>query len=250
MQRRRADASRRARELILLLALGIAPAADSHRDHTTDPAAVSGPTRAPGYGKLGFEAPSAGTYSLPSLGPAADGSVIDTDGRPHRLHDMMAGKLVLLSFVYASCSDINGCPLATYVLGRVQEVITASPALRDRVRLLTLSFDPVRDTPAAMKVYGRHFRQPGFDWHFLTTGGAGDLGALLESYGQWVAPEQDARGRVLGTFSHLLRVYLVDDQRRIRNIYNANFLHPEILVNDLLTALGTEDRGRADPAAK
>jgi hypothetical protein len=41
-----------------------------------------------------------------------------------------------------------------------------------------------------------------------------------------------------GGLSHLLRVYLIDEQRRIRNIYNANFLHPDILVNDLLTVLG------------
>ena len=150
----------------------------------------------------------------------------------------MAGKIVLLSFIYTSCSDMNGCPLASYVLGRVQEPIAANPSLRDRVRLLTLSFDPVRDTPAVMAKYGKQFRRPGFDWKFLTAGSQAELNPVLESYGQWVAPERNAQGRTPGTMSHLLRVYLIDDQRHIRNIYNANFLHPEILLNDLLTVMG------------
>ncbi len=205
---------------------------DQHTDNTATQTA-----RAPGYGGLGFTAPAAGTYTLPSLGLAADGLVIDGSGNPAHLHDLMAGKLVLLSFIYASCSDVNGCPLATYVLGRVQKPVAENPLLKDRVRLLTLSFDPVRDTPPVMTQYGKQFHRAGFDWRFLTTHSQAELDPILESYGQWVAPERDANGNVTGAFSHLLRVYLIDEQRRIRNIYNANFLHPDILVNDLLTVI-------------
>jgi len=228
--------------LFLSLLLGAPASGVAHGDHDTQPEGTTPqPPRAPGYGGLGFDAPAAGTYALPSLGLAADGNVIDADGKPVRLHDLMAGKLVLLSFIYASCSDIDGCPLATYVLGRVQEPVAANPVLRDRVRLLTLSFDPVRDTPPVMAKYADQFRRPGFDWRFLTARNQLALNPVLESYRQWVAPERDAEGRVLGTISHLLRVYLIDDQRRIRNIYDADFLHPEILVNDLLTVIGPDN---------
>ncbi len=232
----------RACGLFLALLFGAPAAGVAHGDHDTRMAGTTPQSaRAPGYGRLEFEAPAAGTYTLPSLGLAADGHVIDANGNPVRLHELLAGKLVLLSFIYASCSDINGCPLATYVLGRVQEPISANPLLRDRVRLLTLSFDPVRDTPPVMAKYGDQFRRPGFDWRFLTARNQAELNPILESYGQSVAPERDANGRVTGTFSHLLRVYLIDDQRRIRNIYNASFLHPDILVNDLLTVVKPGD---------
>ena len=38
-------------------------------------------------------------------------------------------------------------------------------------------------------------------------------------------------------YIHLLRVYLIDLQKQIRNIYSVSFLHPDILMNDLETLL-------------
>jgi hypothetical protein len=40
-----------------------------------------------------------------------------------------------------------------------------------------------------------------------------------------------------GKFSHILRVYLIDQRSQIRNIYNLSFLHPDILVNDVKTLM-------------
>lgn len=229
------------RSLLICLAIGIPASISAHQDHVIEPvpAAAVAPT-APGYGSLGFEAPKPGTYALPSLGVAADGIVLDGAGTPRHLHDLMSGHTVLLSFIYTSCNDVNGCPLATYVLGLVQTPISAHPLLKDRVRLLSLSFDPARDTREKMQEYGNRFRQAGFDWQFLTTAGNSDLHTILDAYGQLTLPERDAEGRVTGNLAHLLRVYLIDEQLRIRNIYNANFLHPEILVNDILTVLEGE----------
>lgn len=229
------------RALWLCLLAAAAPSATAHGNHDQSEAASAAPAApalAPGYGSLGFEAPVPGTYTLPTLGPAADGAVLDDGGTPRRLQDLLAGKTVLLSFIYTSCNDVNGCPLATWVLGRVQAPILADARLRDRVRLLSLSFDPARDTPAQVREYGSRFREGNFDWQFLTTTGQPDLQPILDAYGQWTMPEVDAAGNVTGAVAHQLRVFLVDEQRRIRNIYNANFLHPDILVADLLTVIG------------
>ena len=38
-------------------------------------------------------------------------------------------------------------------------------------------------------------------------------------------------------FTHLLRVYLIDRDLQVRNIYSVSFLHPDILMNDLETLL-------------
>lgn len=226
------------RALSLWVLAATAPSALAHGNHDRpDAAAPAATALAPGYGSLGFEAPLPGTYTLPSLGPAADGAVLDDGGNPRRMHDLLAGKTVLLSFIYTSCNDVNGCPLATWVLGRVQAPILAHPRLRERVRLLSLSFDPARDTPAQVQEYGSRFREGAFDWQFLTTTGTADLQPILDAYGQWTMPERDADGKVTGAVAHLLRVYLIDEQGRIRNIYNANFLHPDILINDLLTVI-------------
>ena len=145
----------------------------------------------------------------------------------------MGDKAVVMSFIYTHCNDVNGCPLATFVLSQLQEPIQADPVLKDRVRLLTLSFDPHRDTPAVMASYGRSFRAKEFDWRFLTCASEADLTPLLAGYDQ---STQFSEGED-GVISHVLRVYLIDPDKRVRNIYNTSFLHADTVLSDLRTVL-------------
>jgi len=190
-----------------------------------------------GYGTLGYAAPTAGSYALPPLFAAADGPVLAEDGTATRLHDVFGNRVVLLSFVYSSCSDVAGCPLATAVLHRVRQQLGASPAIAERVRLVSLSFDPARDTPAVMRLYGQGLRDTAPDWRFVTTTSAAALHPILDAYDQSIRVDYDTRGKVLGTFSHLLRVYLIDPERRVRNVYSVSFLHPDLLIADIRTLL-------------
>ena len=47
--------------------------------------------------------------------------------------------------------------------------------------------------------------------------------------------EFDEHGEDTDKIAHMLRVYLIDRQKQIRNIYSVSFLHPDILMNDLET---------------
>jgi cytochrome c peroxidase len=192
---------------------------------------------APGYADLEFAPPTAGTYALPPLGEAADARVIDVQGRIARLHDLLGDKVVVLSFIYTRCNDVNGCPLATHVLGKLQTAIADAPDLQGRVRLVSFSFDPAHDTPDVLGRYAGHFRRPGFDWRFLSVAQASDLGSVLDAYDQWVVRDIDADGELVGTLSHILRVYLIDRERQIRNIYSISFLHADTVANDIRTVL-------------
>jgi cytochrome oxidase Cu insertion factor (SCO1/SenC/PrrC family) len=192
---------------------------------------------APGYSALEFEPPAPGSYALPPLGAAADGAVLDSAGRSRSLHDLMGDKVVVLSFIFTRCSDVNGCPLATYVLKGVQNRVLAAPDLKDRVRLLSLSFDPDYDTPEVLNAYATFFRAPAFDWHFLTAASEAELTPTLDAYGQWIIRDYDSNGVYLGTISHLLRVYLIDQDKRIRNIYSTSYLHADTVANDIRTLL-------------
>ena len=84
----------------------------------------------------------------------------------------VGGKPTVLSFIFTTCDDVNGCPLATYVMRSVQDALQADPATADRARLVSFSFDPVFDTPDVIDAYGSQFRTGDFDWQFLTTSGA------------------------------------------------------------------------------
>jgi cytochrome c peroxidase len=187
---------------------------------------------APGYSKLDFPAPMPGTYNLPVLWAAADADVLTSEDEAVRLHELMGDKAVIMSFIYTSCGDVNGCPLATFVLSQLQEPIQSDPALNNRVRLITISFDPMRDKPEVMAAYGHRFRNESFDWRFLTTASSQALAPLLQDYDQFTQPATEESSNVI---SHVLRVFLIDERKQVRNIYNTSFLHVDSVMSDLRT---------------
>ncbi len=171
-----------------------------------------------------------------------DGAVIDKSGKPLRLHDVVGDKLVVMGFIYTHCPDVNGCPLASYVMKQLQMRLLDTSDLKNEVRLISLSFDPILDTPQAMRDYSMHFQRKGFDWRFLTTTSETQLLPILEGYGQYRNMFYSEDGSYAGTMSHILRVYLIDNERRIRNIYSTGFLHVDTVMNDLRTLLLERDR--------
>jgi len=200
---------------------------------------------APGYGILEFSAPEPGSYTLPVLGSAADGKVLDTQGNALTLHSLMGDKVVLLSFIYSTCSDVNGCPLATAVLHKIKNRLKKEPELAEKLRLLTLSFNPEHDTPEMMQHYGQALQDKGVEWRFLTTRSEQELQPILEHYKQNIQKIYDAQGQFTGTFSHSLRVFLIDKNKQLRNIYSVAFLHPDTLINDIKTLLQAEPKRAA-----
>jgi cytochrome c peroxidase len=213
----------------------VAATAPAASDAPTEHVAVTAPVvLAPGYFDLEYPAPTPGTYALPPLRVAADGELLDEHGSPHHLYDYFGDRIVLLSFIYTTCSDVNGCPLASFVLKRVQDRAMDAPEIRDRLRIVSVSFDPVHDTPTVIGAYAERVRAPGFDWPFLTPPSEAALQPLLDRYDQAVFRD-DA-----GSISHVLRVMLIDRQRRVRNIYSVSFLHPDTVLADVRTLVAEE----------
>src|SRR5216117_3132887 len=58
---------------------------------------------------MDFVPPPAGSYPLHAIMRAPDGAVLDLDGRRQPLRHFTSGKITLLGFMYASCSDPHGC---------------------------------------------------------------------------------------------------------------------------------------------
>jgi cytochrome c peroxidase len=215
------------------------------------------PSAAPGHAAqvaqepppgLEFVPPPPGSYQLPTIQPAVDGTVIDADGSRHRLFDYIGDRYVLLSFIYLNCAEAKGCPLANANLAMIRQDLEADPALASRVRLISLSFDPDRDTPEAMlRHWGEDYLESPWDerlWSLLTTASRTELQPILDGFGQFIVRETDQQGRETGNLSHVLKVFLIDRQRNVRNVYSTSFLHPAIALNDLKTlAMEDGDRG-------
>ncbi|MES9834199.1 MAG: cytochrome c peroxidase [Candidatus Thiodiazotropha sp. DIVDIV] len=197
---------------------------------------------APFYTDPEYPPPRVGSYELPPIGEAADGVIITDQGESKKLYDLLGDdKIVLLSFFYSTCSDINGCPLATAVMYSIQDIIKNDPILADRFKMISLSFDPSFDTPEVISLYGSSLTQND-NWRFITTASLSDITPILESYGQSVIRDRDEDGEELPSFSHVLKVFLIDTEKTIRNIYSVSFLYPELIINDAKTILFEKDR--------
>jgi cytochrome oxidase Cu insertion factor (SCO1/SenC/PrrC family) len=190
--------------------------------------------------------PQAGSYALPVIQGAPDGEVIGGDGKRHRLAEYTRGRITLLSLMYTYCTEPTGCALAFETGVELERRILAEPDLHGRAGFVSLSFDPVNDTHESMQAYGgRHARAGGpLPWHFLTTRSVKALLPILDGFGQEIEFERDARGRPTRTISHMLKLFLLDREGRVREIYSTAFLHPEAMLNDIRTLVMEEDARR------
>ena len=207
--------------------LAVAPAAHAHPD---------APLPA-----LDFEPPAPGTYALHRIMAAPEGEVLDVDGRARPLSRFTRERVTVLGFIYTTCVDPQGCPLAYRIFGALRHAIADTPALRGLVRFVTLSFDPARDPPEVMRGYAASRLKDdgrGVPWYFLTTGSARELMPLVEGFGQDVRVTLDrSTGTPRRELSHVLKVFLIDPTGFVREIYSSAFLHPKTVLNDIETLL-------------
>ena len=187
-----------------------------------------------------FAVPEAGTYKLPALRLAPGGQLLDMRGEEQELAKVLDGRFSLVSFVYLLCADTNGCPLALSTLFDVFDGSEAAPFLKQHLQLVTISFDPERDTPEALgsfayPVLADPKAGKKVDWRFYTSTDIATLQPVLDGFGQAVIRTADSE-----TINHLLRMYLVDRQGRIRNVYGLGMIDPRLLMSDVETLLMEE----------
>ena len=219
----------------LVLVAATARAGDDSRLRAVDPAEL-GYTYAVGAFAPEYTPPAPGSYRLPPIATVTDHPLLDADGRPSTLFALTRGRLAVVAFVYTTCIEATGCPLSLGVLHRLDRAVAGDRELARRVTLLTISFDPERDTPARMAVM-RTFHAPASDWRFATTRSEAELQPLLADFDQPVAKLRFADGAWSGLFRHVLKVFLLDGEHRVRNVYSVGLLDARLILTDVRTLL-------------
>jgi protein SCO1 len=84
--------------------------------------------------------------------PAAAPEVTLTDhlGRTRTLRELLAGQVSVVQTMFTGCSSV--CPIQGAVFAEVQRRLAKQPT-RAPVQLLSLSIDPLGDSPAALKAW-------------------------------------------------------------------------------------------------
>jgi protein SCO1 len=183
-----------------------------------------------------FTAPAAGSYVLQRIQQTPDALLLDTAGHLEHLTRFTRGKVTLLTFFYTYCVDPLGCPFARVTLGELRARVMAVPGLAPRVRFVNVSLDPSGDTPDAIARYADEMgTQPAFEWRVLTAPSLRVLLPLLDDFGQDVAIDTDEHGQPTRALHHMLKVFLIDPEGTVREIYSLAFMQPEVMFNDIRT---------------
>ena len=163
-------------------------------------------------------APSDPSSFLTNFAPL---KLVDQAGRPFVV-DELRGKVVLFNFIFTSCPNI--CPVQTQALAEVQRAIPRSD--RDRVQFVSVSIDPVHDTPAVLLSFAQRFKLDFARWTFVT-GGTEDIDRLSERL-RLFAQNTERRPENHGT-----TLWLMDGKGRLMQRYAGD--PPEVprLVSEL-----------------
>ena len=218
----------RARVLALALTLylsrmTVAIAADTLSSHDAD---------------YDYDPPVAGSYALPVIKLAPDGAIIDSDSKSLNLRQLTHGRITVLSFIYTRCAAPKACPYAAGVLSQLHELSVDDKELATNMRLVSLSFDPDHDTPQRLAEYSEAIRdqKSGCEWHFATAKSHAALESILNGYDQAVDKRSNPNDPQ-GPLYHILRVFFIDREGRIRNIYSSATLDPRLVLADVKTLL-------------
>jgi len=156
-----------------------------------------------------------------------DVALVDETGAARHLSDWR-GKVLAVTFTYTRCPLPDFCPRMDRHFKSVQTSALADSQLRDRVALLSITFDPAFDTPA---VLAAHARQVGADsrlWHF-GTGQEKDIDAFALRLGILIVREPTNPSDI----THNLRTAVIDSTGRLRTVLNGTDWEP----SDLIAAL-------------
>lgn len=106
--------------------------------------------------------------------------LLTQDGKEVRFFtDVLKDRVVLISFVYTQCKD--ACPLLTHKLTLVRDQVEGQ--LGKPIQFVSISLDPARDTPAALKEFARRHQADHAGWVFLT-GEAANVNQIIKRLGQ------------------------------------------------------------------
>ncbi len=187
-----------------------------------------------------YQVPEPGSYALPAIRRVSDHELLGPGGQPERMFPPGGAEISVVAFVYTHCSEARGCPAAFSTLRGLDRRLSLRPELARRVRLVTVSFDPERDTPERMAQL-RDQLKPRTRWRFLTAPGRLELRTLLGDFGQSVLEQLSEDGEPTGVLRHVLQIFLVDADLAVRNIYSSGLLDPRLLLADIRTVLLERD---------
>ncbi len=162
---------------------------------------------------------------LPEIAPAPEFTLTSQDNAQVALTDLR-GKVVAVTFIYTFCVDT--CPVLTPMMSFIQDQLGAD--FGAKIAFVSITVDPERDTPDALKEYAQAFGANFAGWSFLT-GTPAAIRDVTRRYGVYASKSGN------GDVDHTFLTSVVDRRGILRVQYLGVRFDPEEFLHDLLSLL-------------
>src|SRR5262245_8417356 len=165
-----------------------------------------------------------GASRLAVIRQAADFTLTTQDEKSLKLADLR-GKVLLVSFIFTTCN--GSCPATTHRMSQAAQALEKEGLFKDdQVRLLSITLDPKRAPPEALRRY-MHLDDLDATHSNFRTGPTAQVEKVIAAWGMWVkeAPQ--------GQLDHPSRVFLLDGGGRVREVYNLEYFKPAWVLEDV-----------------
>lgn len=158
------------------------------------------------------------------------------DGKRVAITDFR-GKALAITFIYARCPLPDYCIKMSTAFSDTAKLIATNEDLKDKVRLLSISFDPANDTPEKLRSYGIGYLgndpKAKFDVWQLAVGKDAEVKKIADFFGLRYEVDQNDKTQI----NHSLRTAVVGPDGKVTKIFPGNEWTVADLKNELELAL-------------
>ncbi|QQS41334.1 MAG: SCO family protein [Acidobacteriota bacterium] len=166
-----------------------------------------------------------------------DFSLTDQDGNTLTPKDF-EGKAWAITFIYTACPLPEYCILMSKNFSDLANQIADDPELSNKVRLLSISFDPAKDTPEKLRAYGlgylgKESRASDFKIWKLAVGEDEKIRKIADFFG--LRYEVDEKNKT--HFNHSLRTVAIGPEGTVRKVFSGGDWKKSELLDELKASL-------------
>jgi protein SCO1/2 len=158
------------------------------------------------------------------------------DGKSISFNDFR-GKALAVTFIYRECPLPDYCIKMSRNFSDAAAEIKQDNLYKDKIRLLSISFDPARDTPEKLKQYGLGYMgtgaTPDFTIWQLAVGPDKDIRAIADFFGLQYQTDANDKTQI----NHSLVTAVISPEGKVTKIFKGNEWTPGDLLRELKATL-------------
>jgi protein SCO1/2 len=143
------------------------------------------------------------------------------------------GKALGLTFIYTRCPLPDVCPLLSIRFSDLAKDLQQAPEYKDKVRLLSITFDPKYDTPDVLKKYGMGYfgkdAKPDFELWQLATGSEKEINDVADFFALRYSADENNKEVI----NHSVRTVLISPDGKVAKVFTDNKWQPAQITNEL-----------------